>query len=146
MRRLKPCQHCLNEYLPHALARHEPVCAKRPTPQWLRAEYVDRMRTAGEIGNEIGVSHQSITMWLREIGVEIRGRNFRRPKPRIKARHDFVVFEKISHSCKTCERLVDCERRDLSKEPVDCEAPLESELWHWLAQGFIGVAPRNKGA
>ena len=45
--------------------------------EWLRGQYVDKRRTAHEIGQECGCSGRTVGRWLKKHGIETRDSSFR---------------------------------------------------------------------
>ena len=46
------------------------------TPEFLRLQYIEKQRSAGDIGRELGICYRVVLEYLRRYGFEIRGRTF----------------------------------------------------------------------
>ena len=46
------------------------------TPEFLRLQYIEKQRSAGDIGRELGICYRVVLEYLRRYGFQIRGRAF----------------------------------------------------------------------
>lgn len=106
------------------------------TKEWLYEQYVVKKRNCNDIANEIGRDPKRVWEWIRDYGIETRGRGYGNPEIRFK-KGQISPFKGHKHTDETKEKIRQLRFRD-------GRVPYLVNGKHWLKQEGVH-SPRWKG-